>query len=128
MGLLSLLLVVALALNCTMYATGRSSLGFASAIFWFLAGIQSLVTLHTGAAWSDIYYYLFIVCSIGMTIVCAVSSLGMRKKDTEPVNEDVVIAKDTASPELLEEDEEKPRQSAVRERAEKRRERLGGNS
>ncbi len=76
--LLITLVLIAVALTTTMFATRQSMLGFACALFWIMVGGQAY-TLSTGA-WADIYFYLFFGAGFGMTTFTALAAYGLREK------------------------------------------------
>ena len=75
--LLAGLIVISVALTCTMFATRQSMLGFPCAIFWAVMGGQGY--LQSTATW-DIYYIVFFA-SMGMTIFSLFAMYGLRGKD-----------------------------------------------
>ena len=74
--LLMLLIVVAVALTCAMFATKQMMLGFPGVIFWAIASGQAYLTYTT--VW-DIYYLIFFGC-IGMAIFNSLAMYGLRDK------------------------------------------------
>lgn len=149
MGMMALLLVIAVTILAVMFATKRSDLGFVAAIFWFLTGTQAYI-MHTSL--TDIYYYIFWTCSIGMTLFCINCSMGMRRNERYGIdlNEEDMPEdgeggsgnhkKDTAShtditvhtessgdrPVQYAQSRQTKQQPNVRERADRRRLRFGG--
>ena len=130
--LLTALMIIALALTCTMFATRERMLGFACAIFWMLTGAQAY-TLST-VMW-DMYYFLFFASAVGMTIFCILAAFALREKHDAIADEELTKGegeyadevKGEKEPDLLsEETETKPsrRTQALRKRAEDRRTRL----
>lgn len=85
--LLATLVFTSVALTCVMFLSRQSMLGFACAIFWFVAGAHSY-TLVTGAPWVDIYFYLFIACTLGMTPFTIYAAFGLRGRDNESAGDD----------------------------------------
>ena len=77
MALLSELILVAIALTVTMFATKRAELGFPCAIFWAITGGQAYVLSVN--AWVDLEYYLFFA-SFGMVIFTMLIAFGLREK------------------------------------------------
>jgi hypothetical protein len=71
-------LIAALVMTSVMFAKKEPMLGFPSAIFWMLTGAQAF-TLSTNP-WRDLYFYLFFVCSVGMTIFTMFAAYGLREK------------------------------------------------
>ena len=131
--LLTALIIISLALTCTMFATREQMLGFACALFWAITGAQAY-TLST-VPWGDMYYYLFFASSFGMTLFCILASFALREKRDSLADEGLEKGDGTyideteggKEPDLLsEESEPKPskRTQALRKRAEDRRTRL----
>jgi len=131
--LLTALMIIAIALTCTMFATRERMLGFACAIFWVITGAQAY-TLST-TPWGDMYYYLFFASSFGMTLFCILAAFALREKHDAPAEEELekgeggYIDEDGSDkePDLLsEEPETKPskRTQALRKRAADRRSKL----
>ena len=80
--LLALIGFIAVILTYTMFQSRNSTLGFPCAIFWFIFGAHCY-GLST-VPWVDVYFYLFIASSLGMTIFCALAAYGLREqKDVE---------------------------------------------
>lgn len=75
--LLTALMIISLALTCTMFATRERMLGFACGIFWVMTGAQSY-TLST-VTW-DMYYFLFFASAFGMTVFTILAQYGLREK------------------------------------------------
>jgi len=74
------LIVLALVLTATMFATQQMMLGFPSAIFWALLGGQSY--LQSTIPWGDIYFYIYFA-SFGMAIFCMFAAYALRTKKEE---------------------------------------------
>lgn len=75
--ILFMLITVAVALTCAMFATKQMMLGFPSVIFWAIAGGQAYMI--STALW-DIYYFIAIACLLGMTIYCSLAMYGLRDR------------------------------------------------
>lgn len=128
--LLTALIIISLALTCTMFATRERMLGFACAMFWMITGAQAY-TLST-VMW-DMYYFLFFASAVGMTIFCILAAFALREKRDAIADEELeqgdgkYVGEQEKEPDLLsEEPEPKPskRTQALRKRAEDRRTRL----
>lgn len=114
------LMVLALVLTCTMFATKQMMLGFPSLIFWAI--LSGHAYNESTSTW-DIYYFLFFA-SMGMAIFCALAMYGLRTKKEEKAEGDQLIDESTEEAGFIDEgeDEETSRQvKAVRDRANKRR-------
>lgn len=131
--LLTVLIIISLALTCTMFATRERMLGFPCAIFWILTGAQAYILSTT--PWGDIYYYIFFASAIGMTVFCILASFALRERRDTLADEELEKGDGTyideteggKEPDLLsEEPEPKPskRTQALRKRAENRRSKL----
>lgn len=127
--LLFCLLFIAIALTCTMFATRSMMLGFPSLIFWAILGGYAYT--QSTADW-DIYYFLFIASTLGMTIFCALAMYGLRERHEAYGEEemekgegeyiDEVEHKESDNVFIDEKVEPSKRTQALRERAKKRRE------
>ena len=82
------LIFVAVVLTVTMFATRQAMLGWPCVIFWAIAGAHSF-TLAT-APWVDIYFYLFLACSLGMTIFCMMAQFGLKEKKDRTDKEEYI--------------------------------------
>ena len=127
MALLSELILVAIALTVTMFATRESMLGFPCGIFWVLTCGQSYVL--TVNPWVDIEYYLFIA-SFGMTIFTILGAFALREKRDTIADEEMeggdgkYIDEGYQGEEKTEpkpEKKERRRSRELRERADRRR-------
>lgn len=74
--MLFILGAIAVSLTMAMYATKKSELGFACAIWWFIFG-GHCYTLFT-VAWVDIEYYMFFA-SMAMGIFTAIGAFALRE-------------------------------------------------
>lgn len=83
-----LLVAIAAVIQVAAYVPVMPSILFyIDAPFWLLAGGYSLVVLHSGAAWSDIYYYLFWLFGIGFTFLCIMEGMFVKKSDVKAMRE-----------------------------------------
>lgn len=128
--LLTALMIIAIALTCTMFATRERMLGFACAMFWAMTGAQAY-TLST-VMW-DMYYFLFFASAFGMTAFTILAQYGLREKRDSLADVGLEKGEDKYSDEggeksdlLGEEQETQPskRTQALRKRAEDRRTKL----
>lgn len=130
MSLLAILLGLAVITLVVMFITRREDLAYVSLVFWFLGGVQAY-NMRTFPVTRSIYYYVFWACSIGMTVFCVICSVSMRRQRNTvesgeiPEKGETVSAADTDDGEEKEKSQ-RPRQPSVRERAERRRIRIGG--
>lgn len=78
---------LAVILTCLMFTTRRMELGYPSAMFWAIFGAYNFML--SGTPWGDIYFYVFIASSLGMTIFCILIAFGLRtRKDTASDTDD----------------------------------------
>ena len=83
MSLLILLVACSVVLNIAALVPAMPSiLSYIAAPFWLLAGVQAYL-MHTGAPWSDIYFYLFILFSLGMTFLSIFEGISIKKVDVK---------------------------------------------
>lgn len=77
--LLITFVILALSLTITMFALRQAMLGFPCGIFWFLAGAYSYsISTHL---WTDPYYWLFFMFTLGMGLFTIFASFALRKSD-----------------------------------------------
>ncbi len=77
--LLITFIILALSLTITMFALRQSMLGFPCGVFWFLAGAYSYSI--SSRSWSDPYYWLFFVFTLGMGLFTILAAFALRKSD-----------------------------------------------
>lgn len=113
---------VAVILTLTMFFTRQMMLGFPSLIFWAIAGGRAY-ELST-ATW-DMYYFIFIACTLGMTVFCALAMFALSTKKQEAIEGDELIdeAKDDTQyiDEVKDNQQESRQVKRVRDRASNRR-------
>ncbi len=134
--LLTLLGFVAVILTLVMFQSKESMLGFPCALFWFLFGIQAY-TLY--AVMWDVYYCIFFFSCLGMMPFSVYAAFGLREKPDalETENEGEAIKEPSSKDKESEEEDTdeiddygepitrpSKRVQALRDRAEKRRERM----
>lgn len=78
--------LLALGLTIAMFATKSMTLGFPSAIFWFVLGGYAYT--ESSIPWGDIYYFLFFA-SFGMGIFCMFAAYALRTKKEEAIEGDL---------------------------------------
>ncbi len=73
------LVILALSLTITMFALRQSMLGFPCGVFWFLAGAYCYsISTHL---WTDPYYWLFFMFTLGMGLFTIFAAFALRKSD-----------------------------------------------
>jgi len=121
MSLLGILAGISVLLTCTMFAIKQVMLGFACAIFWMITGAQAYTLSE--ATW-DIYYFIFIACSLGMTLLCVLGMFGLKDKTEETMgkwDEEPYIDEAGGNPKDLPKENTLSRSDKIRKRAGLRR-------
>lgn len=74
--LFPMLVAISLLLTIAMFSTKETMLGFPSFIFWELVGAYSY---QQSTVTGDLYYIVFIACSIGMGVFCLMAMYGLHR-------------------------------------------------